>query len=122
MAYEQNLLCASAPANTDLSAKQFYAVAINSSGKLIVAGAGVPIVGVLQDDPAAANLGGNFAFGGVSKAALGGTATAGAMAAVDSAGKFLNAVSGDVAVGIFTLGGASGEIGSMLVIPIGKIW
>jgi hypothetical protein len=121
MAFEQCLHCVSAPANADLSAKQFYAVTINSTGKFIVAGAGVPIVGVLQDKPAAAGVGGNAAVGGVSKVALGGTATAGSMAAVDSAGKFLNAVSGDTAVGIFFLGGASGEIGSMLIKHIGTV-
>jgi hypothetical protein len=122
MAYEQSLQKISIPANTDLSAKQYYAVTVNSTGKAIVAGAGVPIVGILQNDPAAAGVGANLGFSGVSKAALGGTATAGTMAAVDSNGKFANAVSGDIAVGIFVLGGASGEIGSLLLKDIGKIW
>jgi hypothetical protein len=119
---EQNLITLSAPANTDLSTKQYYAVTYNSSGKLIVAGAGVPIVGVLQDKPTAANMGGAYGIAGRTAVALGGTATAGSMAAVDSNGKFANAVSGDIAVGIFAVGGSSGEIGFMDIQSIGKIW
>lgn len=119
---EQNLITLSAPANVDLSTKQYYAVKLNSTGKLVVAGAGTPIAGVLQDKPSAAGMGGAYGIAGRTAVALGGTATPGAMAAVDSNGKFLDAVSGDIAVGIFAVGGASGEIGFMDIQSIGKIW
>lgn len=119
---EQNLTTLSAPASADLSSKQYYAMKLNSSGQLATAGAGIPIVGVLQDKPSAAGMGGAYGICGRTAVALGGTATAGSMAAVDSNGKFLNAVSGDIAVGIFAVGGSSGEIGFMDIQAIGKIW
>ena len=121
MAFEQSIQSVSGPANASLTTKQYYAVVFNSSGNIAVAGAGVPIAGVLQNAPASGD-GAEVAVSGISKVALGGTATAGTMAAVDSAGKFLNAVSGDIAVGVFVKGGSSGEVGSMLVKDIGKIW
>lgn len=121
MAWEQNLLCATLPAGADLSAKQFYAVKV-ASGKLALCGAGAQGVGVLQDKPNADGVAGNFAFGGVSKIALGGTVTSGQMLASDSAGKFVAAASGDIAMGIAITGGSSGEIGNGLIFPVGKVW
>jgi hypothetical protein len=122
VAYEQSLQTISAPANADLSTKQYYGVTVNSSGKIAVAGATAPPIGVLQNDPAAANLGATVGFSGVSKCVLGGTGTAGTIATCKSDGTFQNAVSGEIGCGIFMLGGSSGEIGSVLLMPFGKIY
>ncbi len=124
MAFEQNLQCVSVPAGSDLSTKQYLFVNVNSSSQLAVSGAGGQGIGVLQDKPNAAGVAGNVAIGGISKVVAGGTVTAGSLVAADSAGKAVNAASGDIALGKAITGTTtSGEIVSIIVMPqVGKIW
>ena len=77
MAYEEILQCISIPASADLSADQFKCV-VNSTAGLAVAGAGVAVTGVLQDNPDTAGQAACVGVYGVSKL----YATAGAGGAI----------------------------------------
>ncbi len=102
MAFENLGKCVTLPANTDLSASQYCFVDVNSSGKVAVAGDGADSIGVLQDDPAAADRGACVMVGsGITKVKTGGTCTAGSWAASDSTGRAVNAISGDQILGQF---------------------
>ncbi len=116
MAYENLGKCVTLPANADLSASQYKFVDINSSGKVAVAGDGLDAIGVLQDDPAAADRGAIVMVGaGITKVKSGGTCTAGSPAASDSSGRAVNAVSGDKVLGQFVTGTTTAdEIVSLL--------
>lgn len=61
IAYEQNLTPINVPANADLSASQFCAVSINSSGNIALTAAAAAADGILQDKPAAAGRPGSVA-------------------------------------------------------------
>jgi hypothetical protein len=106
-----------APANTDLSTKQYYFVNINSSGKVAVAGAGNAFAGVLGNKPAAANRDAEVMFSGVVPVVCGGTVAAGDAVKIDSDGKAVAASSGDKAVGRALAGGASGSNTNILLQP-----
>ncbi len=123
MAYENLGKCVTLPANADLSASQNCFVDINSSGKVAVAGDGTDAVGVLQDDPAAADRGAIVMVGnGITKVKSGGTCTAGSWAASDSSGRAVNAVSGDQILGQFISGTTSAdEIITMLFQKQGRM-
>ena len=113
-AYEEGLVCTTKPANTDLSAKQFYFVAINSSGYMAVAGAG-DADGVLQNKPSAQYHAASWAYGGITKVVLGGTVAIGARVTSDSSGKCVTAGSGEITLGLCLVGGDSGDIGTILL-------
>lgn len=120
MSYSENLQCFSRPAAADLSAKQYFAVKIDSSGNAAVAGAGERACGVLQNDPDAAGKAATIAFAGVSKVQCGGDITIGNPVAVDSNGKAVAETTGDVwTIGIALETGASGKIISILLQPSG---
>lgn len=80
----------SVPAAADLTAKQFYAVKVDSNGKAALAGAGEFAIGVLQNKPNSGQAA-TVAWGGITKAVAGGSITAGATVAVDSNGKLVDA-------------------------------
>lgn len=124
MAFEQDLVCRSYKAAADLSTKQFFFMSANSSDQVNVPTvAGQQVTGVLQDDPAAANRAANVAIRGVSKVVAGGTCTVGSLAATTSAGKAVNAVSGDMALGRFRTGTTAADtIVSVELEQFGKIW
>lgn len=127
MAFEQQQTKLTVPANADLSAKQFYVMKLNNSSgtaQAAVCGAGGESIGILQNKPAAQGRAAEIAVSGASKVVAGGTVTAGSKVASDSAGKVVNAVSGDIAVG-WALDGTTtaGEFVTIAVCPgIGKIW
>lgn len=77
-------------AAADLSAKQYYAVKVDSNGKAALAGAGEFVAGILQNKPVAGQAA-NIAWGGVTKAFAGGNITAGNKVAADANGKFVAA-------------------------------
>jgi len=139
MATEAILQDISVQVGADLSTKQFFGVKINSSGVLVLAGAGEQAY-VLQNKPDnVRQTTGNIAIGGKSKVVLGGTVAAGDFAAVDAAGKFIKAVAANLAnvdaaggsgtepvkgshiVGQFTSGGAADEIVDLLILNLGLI-
>jgi len=120
MSHEENQARFSLPAAADLSAKQYYAVIVDSSGNAAVAGAGERACGVLQNAPAAAGRAAAIAYGGVTKVVCGGAVTIGNPVAVDSAGKIVAETTGDAwTVGIALETGTSGKIISMLLQPSG---
>lgn len=101
----------------DLSAKQFCAIAVNSAGRAAIADADDQVIGIVQNNPAAGQAA-NVAYGGVSKAKLGGTVAAGARVTSNASGEIIAAASaGDSVIGVALNGGASGEIISILVNP-----
>jgi hypothetical protein len=81
----------SLPAAADLSAKQFYAVKVNSSGQAALAAAGEFAIGILQNKPTAGQAATIVTVGPVSKAVAGGSITAGALVAADANGKLVAA-------------------------------
>lgn len=81
-------------ANADLSSNQFHAVVMNSSKKVAVAGAGVAILGVLQNKPAAANRAATVMVNGVSKGVAGAAIVAGVELEVNASGRFITLASG----------------------------
>lgn len=123
MATEQKLFTVSINANADLSAKQYYILALsNSSGEARVAVAGVDdyLVGVLQNVPAAAGRAAEVAVAGISKVVLGGSVTAGDKITADSAGKGITNGSGDAyTIGKALASGSSGDIIPVLLNPVG---
>lgn len=91
------------PAGSDLSAKQWYAMTVNSSGQLAVAAAGgANARGILQDKPNAAGRAGSLMIGtGLSMAVAGAAANVGDQGTTDPSGRMVTAVSGDTILGFF---------------------
>src|SRR4051812_24809023 len=99
MAYDNNLATISVPASADLSALQYRAMTINSSGQIAATGAGVRSDGILQDKPGAAGRPGCLAISGVSKAVAGAAITNGALLMATTNGKLIAATSTNAVVG-----------------------
>lgn len=133
MAYEANLKKHSLEAAADLSAKQFYAVKVDSAGKAALAGAGDRAFGILQNTPTQGQMA-SVAFDGISKAVAGGTIAAGAQVEVDANGKMVtaskavvdstvssatDAVKGGNVIGIAMEAAVAGQIFSVMVQPSG---
>lgn len=106
------------PANADLSSNQFYAVDINSSGKIVVASAaGQRVLGILQNKPTA-NQGAGVAVGGVSKAVAAAAITAGALLTTAADGRLQTATSGQFVVGrAVSAAGAANQLVEILLLP-----
>lgn len=81
-------------AAADLSAAQFRAVKVNSSGQAALAAAGEFAIGILQNKPTAGQTATVVTVGPVSKAVAGGSITAGALVAADADGKVVAATLG----------------------------
>jgi len=121
MAHETALQNFSAPAGADLSALQYTFVTVNTSGAVVAAAANSLAIGVLQNDPIEGEAA-NVAFGGETKIKLGATLTPSALVEVGAAGVAAAAAGvGSYVRGILTKGGASGEIGSMVLISAGPL-
>lgn len=121
-------------AAADLSAKQYFAVKVDSNGKAALAGAGEFTAGILQNKPASGQAA-DVAWGGISKAIAGGNITAGATVAADANGKLVDAaeavtsVSGDAqnnvalvasnVIGIALAGASSGDVFAVLLTRTG---
>jgi hypothetical protein len=97
-----------APANTDLSTKQYYAVSING-GEVIVAGAASVKPYILGNKPSVAGQPAEVIYSGVCPVVCGGTVVAGDSVKTDSAGKIVAASSTNASIGVALTGGASGE-------------
>lgn len=79
-------------AAADLSAKQYYAIKVDTDGKAALAGAGLGI-GILQDEPVSGAIG-QVAVSGISPAIAGGTVTAGDRVTANASGKLVTATAG----------------------------
>lgn len=99
----------------DISASQYCGL-VMSGANVVVAGNGNRIVGVLQNKPSAAGQGAEIQSYLVSKALLGDTVTAGMDLAMDASGRFVQATGSDAIVGQCIVGGAVGQIGSVVLL------
>lgn len=89
----------SVPAGSDLSAKQYYLVTINSSGELALTGDAGYASGVLQNEPAAQGRAGAIVTQGETRVIAGGAFNAGELLGSNSAGKAVNAATNDAVIG-----------------------
>ena len=108
-AYELGLKNVTQIANSDLSSYQYYGVKMNTSEKVLLASDGDKIIGVLQDEPAAANRQCLVAYGGISKAIGGAAINAGADVQCNASGKFITRVAGDIVGVAMTACGGNGQ-------------
>ena len=83
-------------AGADLSAAQYKAVKLNSSGAAVLAGAGEFAIGILQNNPASGVAAMIATVGAISKAKAGGSITAGATVAVNASGLLVDAAEATV--------------------------
>lgn len=115
MSTNQQGIDISISAGADLSAKQFHVVKVNSSAAAVAAGASdTTQVGILQNKPTSGQVG-SVRVAGVSKAAAGGSITAGAAVTSDANGKVVAATTGKQIIGFALAGAASGDIVAVLV-------
>jgi hypothetical protein len=116
-AYELGLQKMTGIANEDLSSYQYYAIKMNTSEKIILASdAGDEMLGVLQDEPAAADRACEIAFGGITKAVGGEAIEEGAKVGVGAGGKFVTYTTGGVAGYAVTPCGGDGQQFSLLIV------
>jgi hypothetical protein len=115
----------SLPASGDLSANQYLFVKLNSSGQVVLAGAGDLVIGVQQNKPAAAGRAATVRTAHVTKCIAGATIAAGAAVECDANGKAKTAVQGTVSganvvggnvAGIALKAAVSGDVFPLLVI------
>lgn len=106
----------SAPAGSDLSTKQFYAVTVNSSSQIALATAAANMDGILQDKPVA-NQAGTICRDGISKAAITASSAVlnGSLLEVDTAGTFKLKASGTAVARALE---ASGTVAYIAVITV----
>lgn len=95
MAREANLSCRTYPAGADLSAKQFYAVKLDSAAAVVLAGAGEAAIGILQNNPTSGQAA-TVAIAGRSKMVAGAAVASGARVASNASGKGVTATAGKV--------------------------
>ena len=124
-------------AGADLSAKQFYAVKLDSNGAAVLAGDGEDAVGILQNKPASGQAA-NVRIVGISKFVAGGAISLPNRVTSDANGKAKAAVAGrtntsdagastDPLIGSFVLGrlleasGAANQVVSVLIEKSGAI-
>lgn len=121
MAYEilrnSNTLIAAA----DLSAKQYFFVKTDTTGKAALAGAGDNADGVLQNKPTSGQSATISGSASITKITAGGSVTAGDAIASDASGKGVTASSGNYILGKALTSASSGNVFSMLQNPGGKL-
>lgn len=98
-----------APADADLTGKQYYAVAINSSGNAAVAGAAAVTPYILGNKPNTGEAA-EVMYSGVVPMIAGGTVAIGDSIKTDSSGKGVAASATDSAIGKALSAAASGEL------------
>ena len=117
MARSQELFDVSLPAAADYSAKQHYFMTLNSSRQCVLATTlGEKTIGVLQDDPDAANRTGLVRVFGITKVVASAAITVGARVTTDASGKAITATPGDFVAGVCIIAaGADGDVCSVLL-------
>lgn len=116
MAFEQPGFAYTREAAADLSASQHLFVAINSSSQAAVAGAGVAVDGVLQNNPDAQGKAASIMRDGISKVRAGAAVAAGALVASNASGQAVTAATGNVVAGkALSAAGAANEVISVLL-------
>lgn len=95
MAIEVPGFCLSMEAGADLSAKQHFAVKLNSSGQVVaIAAVTDRPFAILQDKPAAQGRAASLMFNGVSKMVAGANLATGDEVTVDNTGRAVAAIPG----------------------------
>ncbi len=102
-------------AAADLRTKQFYAVKIDSSSKMALAGAGENAIGILQNKPNI-NQAASVETLGVTKAKYGNTVTAGQNLMVKSDGTLIPHTGTNAVIGIAIDGGSVDEIRTVILV------
>jgi hypothetical protein len=115
MAFEDLGKCISLEVNADLSASQYCFVKL-ASGQAALCGTGQEGIGVLQNDPNAANRAGDIAIDGISKVKAGGTLTAGQNVGSDSTGRAVTPTTGQYILGKVLESAATNEIVACLLV------
>lgn len=111
---EEILDSVSRPNNTDLSAKQYAAVKIDSDGyAVVIAAANDPVFGILQNAPEANTVNAKIATRGISRITLGATVATGDKMTIDAAGLGKVAATGETFIGVCVAGGVAGVQGSV---------
>jgi hypothetical protein len=119
-----------------LTAKQFYAVKIDSNGKAALAGAGEAAIGIVQNNPGAGQPA-SVMVSGSSKAVAGGSITAGDVVAANADGKLVaatkgrtntadeggatDALLGSNVIGIALTGASSNDIFTVAIMHMGAV-
>ena len=117
MAHEQQWGSISGVAGEDLSAKQYYACKMNSSGAAVLAGAGESATfGICLGAPQSGEVS-SFGMLGVFPAKLGGEVVAGAVLTPNASGALVTATADDAVIGVAREAGVSGNIINILMIP-----
>lgn len=113
MAFEEALVVVSRPAAVDLSVWNTYkytALKLDTSGNVTPVTTSADVVyGILQNDPKAGQAA-RVATGGVTKLRIAATIAAGALVALDTAGKGKVPATGNRVIGIAVNGGVTGDI------------
>jgi len=112
--YEQPRFAITGVAGADLSAKRYRAVYMANTGKVLVAGVGSPIIGVLQT-PEIAGAPVNIMIEGISFVEYGGVVAAGDNLTSDANGKAIVASAGSPVLGVAMCSGADTNIGAVLL-------
>lgn len=120
MAYESLKALKSLVATSTLAAKQYYFVKLDANGQIVVAGSGNYAIGVVQDKPAAGQVGSVCGPGDVTKVYCGGTFAAGDEVSSDSSGKAVAATSGAFVLGQALTAGADGYVATIIYQPKGS--
>lgn len=115
MSWEKPLEQISLIAGEDLSAAQYYAVKLNSSGQAVKAGAGENAIGVVQNAPKLGQAATVMTLG-VSFVVYGATVTAGQNLAADASGKLVPASGDAAAIAVALESGNANEIHSALLV------
>lgn len=113
VAFEQPKEAITLVPTTDFSEKRYTFGTCDTNGNLVTPAANAVVCGVVQT-PGIVGEPCNVMTSGVSFIMLGGTVAAGDAVSTDAAGKAVKASSGAV-VGVCLVGGAAGEIGSILL-------
>lgn len=119
MSSKQSEVLVSLVAGADLSAKQYFFVAVSADGQIDPAGDGAMADGVLQNKPDAAGKAATVAIGGITQVICGGTVTRGGPVASDAAGEAVDAATGDIILGTALETGADGQVISIIFQPRG---
>jgi hypothetical protein len=102
-------------AGADLSAKQYYACKINSSGYAVLSGAGENSVGIIQNEPTSGQAT-NVAVVGESFAIYGAAVTAGANLTPDASGRLVTAGGSDCVLAVAAESGTTNEIRTVYLV------
>jgi hypothetical protein len=114
MAFEILTPQVSLPAGADLSAAQFRAVVLNSSGKVVLAGAATVALGILQNDPKADEAADVFLGRGITFAQVGASVTPGQALTTNASGQLVPAGAGQPIIAYALESGSSGNVISVV--------